>query len=293
MSSFSSDNCDKIASSKKGLPPERGVYTSFVLQKDLRQIFSVDTDKIEKALDRLPPAAPVQVAVGQLSLEEVEDILQEEEITYIVQKTPSGKRRAFVEPSLLERAERALLPPAKEPEKELPDGAPRVLGLVGFLRAGKDEVADYLQASRQGVFRMAFSDPIISECNHFLRSLGHTIVEANKDSYRILLQEWSMARRQEKETYWSDLLRQEIEGALQKNRMVVLSGARLPADVQLIDEYGGELWRVIRPGGRRSDHPNEAWIEQIVCQATIENSVEGDLSPLYIQVEEILRQYSR
>lgn len=179
--------------------------------------------------------------------------------------------------------------PDLQGRENLPDAAPRVLGLVGYLRAGKDVVAAYLQRRYKDVARIAYSDPILSECNEFLAFYGHRIGESNKDDYRLFLQSWSMARRAEDENYWSYGLQEEIDRALGGGaRMVVLSGARLPADVELIERNSGELWRVVRLGGRRSQHPNEAWIDSIRCSTTIQNSVEGDTGPLEEQVERAL-----
>ena len=175
---------------------------------------------------------------------------------------------------------------------ELPESFPRLIGMVGYMRTGKDLVASFLDQQYQGVYRLAYSDPIIKECNQFLSRWGHRITEQNKDDYRLFLQNWSMARRSEEEEYWSRLLRQDIDQALQTHRLVIISGARLPADVRLVEEYGGELWRVVRPHSQKSLHPNEAWISEIRCHRTIFNEIEGSTAPVRQQIEEAVQAYT-
>lgn len=181
--------------------------------------------------------------------------------------------------------------PSTEGERDLPGSFPSVLGMVGYMRSGKDVVASLLQEHYRGVERMAFSDPIISECNAFLADWGHRISEKNKDDYRAFLQNWSMARRSEEEDYWSRMLADKIERSLESKRLLVLTGVRLPADLRLINKHRGQLWRVIRGGSPKSMHPNEAWIDQIPCHANIYNQVEGDIAPLARQIEEILDKF--
>lgn len=183
------------------------------------------------------------------------------------------------------------VPDFPEGTEELPEQFPRVVGMVGYMRTGKDLVASFLDQQYRGVYRLAYSDPIISECNEFLSSWGHRITEKNKDDYRLFLQNWSMARRSEEEEYWSRTLREQIDRALQDFRVVVISGARLPADVRLVQEYGGELWRVVRPHSQKSLHPNEAWISEIRCSKTIHNEIEGDTASVRKQIEDIVESY--
>jgi hypothetical protein len=39
-------------------------------------------------------------------------------------------------------------------------------------------------------------------------------------------------------------------------------------------------------------HPSEAWIEQISCQRTLYNQVEGDIGPLQQQIEEAVNEFT-
>lgn len=165
----------------------------------------------------------------------------------------------------------------------VPDGAPRLLGLAGAPRAGKDVIAAALAGHYQGVRRVAFSDPIIAEVNAFLAPHGRSICERTKSHgpYRRLLQQWGLMRRRETENYWTARLG-ELIGTLHADgvRCVIATGVRAPSDVELIETLGGVVWRVVRPGAQAdTSHPIERALSAMPdgrFGAVIANRTEGD-----------------
>ena len=196
-------------------------------------------------------------------------------------------------------AHQPLYAPSPRP-RPLPDQAPRVIGLCGPPRSGKDVTADYIEANYADVHRFAFSDAIRDEANAFLAPFGHEIVEANKSlgRYRHLLQGWGMGRRAEDEHYWTKEVARKVRAAWSDGtRMVIVTGARMPSDVQVItDDLHGEMWRVERPGNDYQYAENaSAKVESGLAHLpdsifrTILNPVEGDLGPYEANIEAALR----
>lgn len=184
---------------------------------------------------------------------------------------------------------------ASEPgrRRQLPETAPRLLALAGHPRAGKDYVAAYLQRSYAGVERLAYSTPMIAEVNAFLAPHGHVIGEANKPlpHYRHLIQAWALARRVERPDYWTSKLEGALDAAMKRSRLTVISGARLPSDLEPIEARGGELWRIVRPKNPyRADHAVESQIDSLPAMCILVNATEGDMTALEEAVEQALRR---
>ncbi len=183
-----------------------------------------------------------------------------------------------------------LYEPSADP-LELPAGAPPVIGLAGKPRAGKDVVADYLQARYAGVARTAISDQIVEEANAWLAAapglLGrrHRITPENKSlpQYRRLLQFWGLRRRGENPRHWVEKViaaagRMRQDGA----RLVIITGVRMPSDMEMVSDLGGVTWKVERPGNPyQAEHAIEAGLDSVPDSefVVISNPAEGDLAP--------------
>jgi len=179
---------------------------------------------------------------------------------------------------------------------DLPETSPRVVGICGQPRSGKDVVADYLVANYSGVRRMAFSDAIMPEVNEYLAAEGleHTITSANKSepAYRKLLQEWGMGRAQGDSDYWT---RKTLESAAAAQaegaRLVIVTGLRLQQDLDSVRSISGEIWEVDRPGNDyQAEHAVEDQLSEAFKERRIGNDVEGDLKPFEDNVLAALRQ---
>lgn len=189
------------------------------------------------------------------------------------------------------------VPTAPAPGAEtLPAGAPRLIGLVGMPRSGKDLAAEHVAARYTGIRKLNFSETRIAEANAFLAPFGAVIDEGNKSHppYRLLLQTFGVVRRRERETYWVDRVAEAVTSAWADGaRMVIATGVRAPSDVELIRSMGGRLWRVRRPGHESlADlHPIERMLadwpdSRFDC--VLLNAVEGDVSAYMAAVEAAL-----
>ena len=176
----------------------------------------------------------------------------------------------------------------------LPQDAPKIIGVAGQPRCGKDVVADYLEAHYLHTQRVNFSDPIISEINQWLEPSGHQITQGNKSNtlYRSLMQAWGMARREQQSDYWTIQLKQRIqEMQLNGIKLVIVCGVRTLSDLELVEQLGGQCWQVVRPGNSyQAKHDIETALDQVDKRRLpqILNPAEGDLTPYEENIRQIL-----
>lgn len=168
------------------------------------------------------------------------------------------------------------------------------IGLGGRLAAGKDVVADHL-AKEHGFIKVGMSDPLLkillitdpwiptnaTEGPHehhahgeFVRAswlvahVGYVEAKKNPEVRRLLQMIGDNAgRRIHGEQVWIDYHERTIAQALERGDNVVLTGARYPNEVQLVERLGGTSVWVDRPGNRAG--------EQVAAHES-ENSVDGD-----------------
>lgn len=186
--------------------------------------------------------------------------------------------------------------PASEaaPGRSLPASHPRLIGLRGAPRAGKDVVAASFASNYIGVRRIAFSEPIIAELNAFLMPFFHVIVEENKSHlpYRRALQQWATMRKLEDAEYWAGQVKKMVQNIWAEGaQLVVATGVRDLSDVGAIRDLGGEIWHVQRPGMVADlSHPRERLLEGIegIDDVMLENPSEGDVGPLCAAAEQAL-----
>lgn len=176
--------------------------------------------------------------------------------------------------------------------EELPVRAPRLICLLGESRSGKDQVATYLRGRYRRVLVLGYSTKMVREINEHLVPHGREITPGRKSlpHYRHLIQAWAQARRAEDATYWTRPLAHRVDvNAAQGARLIILSGARLPSDLDLVHERSGAAWKVVRPGNPyRADHTVESWVDMLPCDLVLMNDVEGDPSVLEMRAEAAL-----
>jgi len=189
----------------------------------------------------------------------------------------------------------------REDRGPLPDDVPHIYGVRGYPRSGKDVVADYLLANYEGIERFATSDPIRAEVNDYLSHYPdaegqvHLITPENKSdpNYRLILQDWAVARRAEDPDYWYKKYKQWVEERLEAGtRLVMLTGVRAPNEVELVHELQGDVLWPQRPGNPyRAEHPIEHMLDHLPESdfVIIHNPVEGDLVPYEENIEAAIR----
>lgn len=176
---------------------------------------------------------------------------------------------------------------------------PRLVGVSGFLRTGKDSVAALLQTF--GYARLAFADPLRKLARDIdpyidLRDAPRDIcddVDHDADNegpvlYSVLFDTVGYERAKEVpdfrrflqrlgtegirgnfgEDAWVNLAVQAIE-ALPHDTNVVLPDVRFPNEAAAIRRLGGVVWRTERPGFGAGEHPSEAMVLRIVPDAVL------------------------
>jgi hypothetical protein len=160
-----------------------------------------------------------------------------------------------------------------------------IIGLSGYARAGKDEVAKTL-AKSHGFSHIAFADklreflaavnPIVapSKERYFTRSKvvvnleevldaygwdGYKVTEFEPEVRRLLQRLGTEAGRKVLgENVW-------VDAALTgwpEDAKIAVSDVRFPNEAQRIKDMGGVIWRVNRPGvGPANSHPSETALD--------------------------------
>lgn len=247
-------------------------YT-FYMGRSQGKFKRVSNSKAQTRASQLSPPAPHQEKIAEI-------IAQLKEMP----KIPAGE---------LERSH-----PIKKDRKPLKmKKQGQIIGLCGAPQAGKDVIAEYIEANYQGVAKANFSDYILVEVNQYLKEQGidHEITLANKNEplYRLLLQEWGGGRFKEEPSYWPKMVQREVEKLAKENELVLVTGLRSPADFKVIeDNLEGEVWRAVRPG---NNYVAEHAIEKLAATRPVDQEVlnpsEGDLKPFSENIEKALDLY--
>lgn len=180
---------------------------------------------------------------------------------------------------------------------------PRVIGVTGFMGSGKDTIGNVLVAD-YGYARYAFADqlksmalaldplvppnptlPIFEAGNWRLstivRRLGWEDAKKHPEIRRFLQVLGTEGVREHLgEDSWIKALRKRIADDY-TGRPVVITDVRFPNEAEAIWDWGGVVWRVVRPGHEGNGHASEREITKIVPDAVIVNNA----GPLKLSVE--------
>lgn len=189
---------------------------------------------------------------------------------------------------------------------------PKIVGIGGRTRSGKDTVAEYLIQQHEFV-RLAFSDELKREVERiFYRTLSieaqrmyghhisrgtmtlqdaiHTLIWTDRTPLtRCLLQEWGTdLRRAENPSYW---IIKYVQAFLKQSKPVVTPDVRFPNEMRIVRQWGGVVVWVNRTHGESNpevlNHPSEQTLtHESGWDAVFEN--EGTKEELYAQVEAFL-----
>lgn len=126
---------------------------------------------------------------------------------------------------------------------------PRLIGVIGEMKSGKDTFYECLRHIHSGFRRYAFADPLKEEV---AVACGVTVgeINQNKDRFRLILQWWGTEfRRHNDERYWI----RQLENRLNRDRYnyshftPVITDVRFPNEAAFVKQRGGILVRVKRP----------------------------------------------
>lgn len=179
---------------------------------------------------------------------------------------------------------------------------PKLVALTGRAQAGKDSVRLHLEQQHKYV-GLAFADPLRALRKSFLDIVGAPDVYNTDDSLKqTVIPELGVSRRHIEQTLgtewgrnhvrqdlWIWLLKQRVHASLALGHNVVISDLRFLDEEKLVNELGGEIWRIVRWDKSPVDqsHRSESELDLIKPDYTIRNFT--DLSGLHQNVELVLR----
>lgn len=169
----------------------------------------------------------------------------------------------------------------------------RIIGLAGYAQSGKDTTGKIL-VEEHGFERLAFADalrdilyalnPVVHGDDHIIPSVwdvqgcvdakGWEWAKAHTTA-RVLLQRLGTeaGRNVLGENVWVDACMRKVK----PGGSYVITDVRFPNEVDAVRKRGGELWRIIRPGGRpANDHVSETAIADVREDITIYNEADVD-----------------
>lgn len=194
-----------------------------------------------------------------------------------------------------------------------------LIGLGGYLRSGKDEVAGILE-ERYGFVRLGMSDalheallaidPIISvtatsnfmddpeieqwRYSEAIEEFGYVKTKETFPEARRLLQALGteVGRDMIGTNTWSDIMARKVEALLKQGRSVVATGIRFPNEVQMLRSFAGAAVWVDRPGFEpsASSHASETSVRSDDFDMVIRNA--GTLEQLHEAAAALGRRYS-
>lgn len=182
---------------------------------------------------------------------------------------------------------------------------PKLIGLGGKLRSGKDAFADYL-VEHHGYVKMGMSDvlhesamamnPIIHvgdrdvfRYQDVTAELGYVAAKEEYPEYRAFLQRMGteFGRNILGEHTWVGLTMSRILDQFEQGSDVVVTGIRFPNELQMIRDIGGRSIWINRPGlvtaEAHAQHASETGVTAEDFDIVIQN--DGDLDELYAKAK--------
>ena len=181
-----------------------------------------------------------------------------------------------------------------------------IIGLSGYARSGKDTVAEYL-VEEHGFTRRAFADSIrealLQLDPHITIDGTHNISLASavdkmgweylKDlspDVRRLLQRMGteVGRNLFGNNFWVDLL---IKNATEASTNIVVTDVRFTNEAEAIRSWGGEVWRINRPGTEPvNTHASETELDDypnfslIINNDSTPEELFSELTPIFEEI---------
>lgn len=160
------------------------------------------------------------------------------------------------------------IPPPGNPPRS--DNTPKLIGLTGKARSGKDTVAGFL-ADNYGVKTLAFARPLkeglktmlnLSD-EHVHGSLKETVIPDFGKSPRQMLQtlgtDWG--RQMVTDSIWLLVAKRQIEAWLEQGYHVAMTDVRFDNEAEMIRTMGGKVWHIHRPNAAQVNaHASEAGV---------------------------------
>ena len=165
-----------------------------------------------------------------------------------------------------------------------------IVGMAGYKRVGKDTAAEVL-VTDFGFDRYALADPLKQAVSALF---GFAPEEINGEAKDLAHLFWNITPRQALQVVGTELIRNElrkhfphitnlhIERMKQEARLhddLVITDVRFPDEVEAVQDLGGIVIRIHRPGYEASAHPSETLIDT----APVDYEVINDASKIDLQ----------
>lgn len=166
----------------------------------------------------------------------------------------------------------------------------KIIGLCGYSGVGKDMGFSmaikwlYEQKQLAKLGRMAFADILKKQVESMLAAVGIDAKmhrDADKKLWRDMLVFWGRKRRELERDYWIDRLKEGIDYAETCNckECIVITDVRYLNEVRAIEFWGGEVYRLDRPGYTGINEEETTSIEIIDKECPHLKKLVNDKSP--------------
>lgn len=151
---------------------------------------------------------------------------------------------------------------------------PRIIGLSGYARSGKDTAAQAL--IDRGWERVAFADALKNVYHDTVPEADSRPKEENRPGYQAL---GESMRENAGDSVWVDAAFRNV----QPGGRYVLTDVRYRNEAEKIKELGGEVWRIERPGtGPANAHVSETQLDDWPFDERIWN--DGSIADLHAKI---------
>lgn len=171
-----------------------------------------------------------------------------------------------------------------------------IIGLSGYARSGKDEVANIL-VNKFGFKRVAFADAIRSfvlkvnpilengkRVNEMVNEFGWDITKAQTETRRLLQEIGVVGREMFGDDVWIKTAFKDLNLYTDN---VVVSDVRFRNEASFVTKDQGRLWRVLREGvGPVNNHISETDLDDAYFNAYVPNN--GTLEELEAYVTKLI-----
>ena len=142
----------------------------------------------------------------------------------------------------------------------------KLIGVAGAKGVGKDTFFNVLKSRLMPVQRIAFADCIKADVSQLPGIEG-----ATKEDIRAIYQEYGeVAKKLQGSDYWLDRLK-PVLSALDTSKATIVTDVRFKFEAEWINQQGGVVVVVTRPGSDGDDHVSEQDWRQIDADHQIEN----------------------
>lgn len=150
---------------------------------------------------------------------------------------------------------------------DVQDGRPRIIGLSGKKRNGKDSAAKFLSSA--GYVRYAFADKLKAAAKVIF---GFSEEQVNGDLKEVIDPRWGESPRVVLQKFGTECMRhgyaddvwvRALEAELRDVKsLVAITDVRFPNEAEMVRALGGEVWRIVRPGFQETgNHASEVALD--------------------------------